>query len=115
MQLHDLQYLFLIPCATALAFMFWVLWNMTWELGAQKESALKQPLISISVNDRYASSTFAPMPRRTEVVPGHRKGLRLEIGRATVVNREFRPALSVPTLGAGLTRSSSSRVPGVRN
>lgn len=50
----DLNYLFLLPVIAALAFMIWVLWNVTKQLRPEKRSAKNEPVISVDMTDRYS-------------------------------------------------------------
>jgi hypothetical protein len=53
--LTDLNYLFLLPVAAALAFMIWVLWNVTMQLRPEKRSARNEPVISVDMTGRMRS------------------------------------------------------------
>jgi hypothetical protein len=110
MHLTSLHYLFLIPVGLAVAFLLWVLWGLTKQLGNNRESAETKPMISIRVGNRYSQG--APELRtRRELIPRSR-GSNLE-ERRTYSNPRNSSA-SAPTLGMGLKRMSSSINPGVR-
>jgi hypothetical protein len=69
MQPLNLQYLFLVPVGLGLAFMLWVLWNLTRELAYRDDSTEKQPTISIRVGERYALAAQEKRNPRSKFEP----------------------------------------------
>gem|GEM_PF-4533846 len=114
MHLTSLHYLFLIPVGLALAFMFWVLWSLTQQLAYRNESTDKQPLISIRVGDRYSLGTQMGRTPRPDAAFRLAR-VQSEPRHGSSASREYSHAQSVPTLGMGLRRMSSSANPGARS
>jgi hypothetical protein len=115
MHLTILHYLFLIPVGLALAFMFWVLWSFTQHLGHRKESTDKQPMISIRVSDRYSLGTQMQRTPRPETASRLARVSDSESRLGSSASRKYSRTQSVPTLGMGFRRMSSSTIPGARS
>jgi hypothetical protein len=56
MHVAILYFLLLVSIGLGLAFMLWVLWNLTKQLAHQNEPIDKQPMISIRVGKPYSPS-----------------------------------------------------------
>jgi hypothetical protein len=79
-----LTVLFLIPLGLALAFLLWVLWNLTEQLSSRRDSAAKQPMISIRVRDPYAMRWSPP---RSETAPRPARILQTETNQGSSAYR----------------------------
>ena len=114
MHLTSLHLLFLIPVGLALAFMLWVLWNLTQQLAHRDESTDKQPMISIRVGDRYPSGTQPTRTRGSDHVSRMARESHTGARPGYSASREYFQPASAPTLGMGLRRMSSSTIQGAR-
>jgi hypothetical protein len=114
MHLTILHYLFLIPVGLALAFLLWVLWNLTTQLSGRKPADNGQPMISVGVRDRYSIGVPSPRRQRPEATPAAPRGSRPEPSQMHSAPREFTWTPSAPVLGTGLRQASSSTGRGVR-
>ena len=113
MHLTILHYLFLIPVGLALAFLLWVLWNLTTQLSGRKPADNGQPMISVGVRDRYSIGVPSPRRQRPEATPAAR-GSAPEPRQMHSAPREFPSIPSAPVPGTGLRQASSSTGRGVR-
>jgi hypothetical protein len=104
--LHDF---FPIPVGLALAFMLWVLWNVTKQLSGGKGTDEKQPTIAVGVRDRYSASAPAAAPRlRNLAVPPSPARGSTESSHVHSASREFSRIPSAPVLGTGLRQAPNS-------
>jgi hypothetical protein len=112
MQTPSLQYLFLLPIGLGLAFMFWVLWNLSRQLAYRDDSTEKQLIISIRVGERYSlGRQMQRSPRSEFEVPSPRVS---DSGAkpSRSLSPEYFQTPGVPTLGMGLRQKSSSTIQG---
>ena len=91
--------LFLIPVGFSLAFLLWVLWNLTKQLSSH-DSTQTQPMISIQVSDRY---TMRGLPERAETVPWPTRNHNSETGYRS---GSARPYMRMPTASRVAVRTS---------
>jgi hypothetical protein len=109
MHLTSLHYLFLIPVGLALAFLLWVLWSVSRQLGKGGTTPEKlQPMISIRVRDPY-SLEMPPVPaRRMQIAPTVVATSQPPRESSFSSSREFSYAPPPPVLGTRFTPASSS-------
>ena len=112
MQPSILQYLFLAPVGLGLAFMLWVLWNLTKQLSQRNGSTEKQPMISIRVGERYSGDRQLQRNTRLGFEPQSRgiSESRARPGHSAL--REDFQTPGAPTLGMGLRWRPSSTIRG---
>ncbi len=112
MQTPSLQYLFLLPIGLGVAFMSWVLWNLTKQLAYRNDSTEKQPIVSIRVGERYSPGRHAQRNPRSESEPRSPWASDSGARPSRSVSQESFQTPGVPTLGMGLRRKSNSTIQG---
>jgi hypothetical protein len=115
MHLTILHYLSLIPIGLALAFMFWILWNLTRQFSNDKARSQKQPMISIRVGDQYSPGASATRMRNPETTSRTVGQFSPGSKRVSIASREITRLTYAPTLGMGRQADVQSRQPGCAN